>query len=98
MEKQHVSKETAQKEREEALKQKEQQQKERKKYYKQRKEVRGKMMARNAKGQPKMGSQINLLLDKIQHDVAVENRKEKKRLKRKEQRHKQGQQQQDLVE
>lgn len=53
-------------------------------------------MARNSKGQPKMGSQINLLLGKIEHDFALENRKEKKRLKRKEQRNKQGQQAQDI--
>lgn len=75
-------------------KEKEKQQKGRAKYYKQRKEVRGKMMARNARGQPKMGSQINLLLDKIQHEVAKDNRREKKRVKRMEKRGIEKQQQQ----
>lgn len=86
MVKQRESKEAAEKEWEEKRKEKEQQQKGRAKYYKQRKEVRGKMMARNSRGQPKMGTQINLLLDKIQHDVAKDNRREKKRVKRKEKR------------
>jgi hypothetical protein len=84
--KQRELKEAAEKEWEEKRKEKEQQQKGRAKYYKQRKEVRGKMMARNSRGQPKMGTQINLLLDKIQHDVAKDNRREKKRVKRKEKR------------
>jgi hypothetical protein len=84
--KQKDAKEAAQKELDEKKKEREEQQKGRAKYYKQRKDVRGKMMARNARGQPKMGTQINLLLDKIQHDVAKDNRREKRRLKRKEKR------------
>lgn len=84
--KQKDAKEAAEKELEQIKKEKEEQKKGRAKYYKQRKEVRGKMMARNARGQPKMGTQINLLLDKIQHDVAKDNKREKKRLKRMEKR------------
>jgi rRNA processing len=84
--KQKDAKEAAQKELEQLKKEKEEQQKGRAKYYKQRKEVRGKMMARNARGQPKMGTQINLLLDKIQQDFAKDNKREKKRLKRMEKR------------
>jgi len=98
IEKQALSKEAAEKEREEMRKEKEKQQKGRAKYYKQRKEVRGKMMARNARGQPKMGSQINLLLDKIQHEVAKDNRREKKRVKRMEKREIEKQQQQQGTE
>ncbi|KAG2181444.1 hypothetical protein INT44_008257 [Umbelopsis vinacea] len=84
--KQKDTKEVQQQELEQKKKEKEEQQKGRAKYYKQRKEVRGKMMARNARGQPKMGTQINLLLDKIQHDFAKDNKREKKRLKRMEKR------------
>jgi len=84
--KQKDVKEAAEKELEQIKKEKEEQKKGRAKYYKQRKEVRGKMMARNARGQPKMGTQINLLLDKIQHDFAKDNKREKKRVKRMEKR------------
>lgn len=38
-------------------------------YYKERNEQRGKMLARTKKGQPKMASQMDVLLQKIQKDM-----------------------------
>ncbi|KAI7869389.1 hypothetical protein BDF14DRAFT_1784511 [Spinellus fusiger] len=64
------------KSKEEAIKAKEEKQKEyeaknkaRAHYYKERNQVRGKMLAKNSRGQPNLATQMSVLLDKLQKDT-----------------------------
>jgi hypothetical protein len=41
----------------------------RKQYYKERNKERGKMLAKNKKGQPNLATQMNVLLEKIQRNA-----------------------------
>lgn len=50
----------------------EREKRERKKYYRERNEQRGKMLARTKKGQPKMATQMDVLLSKIQKNLQNE--------------------------
>ncbi|KAI9010918.1 hypothetical protein CLU79DRAFT_722695 [Phycomyces nitens] len=65
---QKKTKEEAIKAREEKQKMYEEKNKARANYYRERNQVRGKMLARNKRGQPNLATQMNVLLDKLEKD------------------------------